>query len=121
LLVDCFIGYGLRGDPRAPLSDWIQAANRSKIPVLALDVPSGLDVTSGIPGEPCIRTDATLTLALPKKGLLMMSAKRFVGELFVGDTSVSSELYYRMGIKARNIFYGNPIIQVGRENHINGY
>jgi len=51
----------------------------------------------------------------------MMSAKRFVGELFVGDTSVSSELYYRMGIKARNIFYGNPIIQVGRENHINGY
>ncbi len=69
LIIDAMIGYGLTGNPRGDIAEWIERANTSGHPILALDTPSGLDTTSGIPGQPCIRATATLTLALPKMGL----------------------------------------------------
>lgn len=75
LIIDALIGYGIRGDPQGEVAEWILRAIHSGAPILALDSPSGLDATSGQPGEPCIRASATLTLALPKVGLLKESAK----------------------------------------------
>jgi NAD(P)H-hydrate epimerase len=93
LILDAMLGYGAKGDPRPPIADWIQLANRSGRPILSLDSPSGLDTTTGIPGSPCIRASATLTLALPKTGLLNPSAKAFVGDLYLADIGVPPELY----------------------------
>src|SRR5712692_8729953 len=50
LIVDALIGYGLTGAPRPDVAEWIERANGSQRPILALDAPSGLDVTTGIPG-----------------------------------------------------------------------
>ena len=61
--------------------------------ILALDAPTGLDTTTGIPAEICIRATATLTLALPKTGLLQAPAQPFVGNLYLADISVPPELY----------------------------
>lgn len=66
LVIDALIGYSLRGDPTGRASELIAWANDQPAPVLALDVPSGLDATSGRVGEPCARAEATLTLALPR-------------------------------------------------------
>lgn len=93
LILDALLGYGAKGNPRPPLADWIRHANESKRPILSLDAPSGLDTTTGMPGAPCVRASATLTLALPKKGLLTAQAKPFVGALYLADIGVPPELY----------------------------
>jgi len=112
LILDALIGYGLRGDPRAEVARWIERANASGRPILALDTPSGLDTTTGRPGSPCIRATATLTLALPKTGLLELPAKPYVGDLYVADIGVPPELYRRMGIEAGSRFEGDSILAV---------
>jgi NAD(P)H-hydrate epimerase len=106
------IGYGLQGNPRPNVVEWIHWANDSGVTILALDAPSGMDTTTGIPGQPCIQATATLTLALPKVGLLSTLASQYVGELYLGDISVPPELYQRLGIKIGPIFAEDTIIPV---------
>ena len=112
LILDALIGYGLSGDPRQPVAGWIDKANIAGRPILALDAPSGLDTTSGIPGNPCIKAAATLTLALPKMGLLTREAKDYVGDLYLADISVPPELYQHLGIEVPNLFEQDTILKV---------
>ncbi len=93
LILDAMLGYGAKGNPRSPIANWIQRANDSGCPILSLDTPSGLDTTTGIPGSPCIQAAATLTLALPKTGLVASTAKQFIGDLYLADIGVPPELY----------------------------
>lgn len=111
LVIDAMIGYGLTGDPRGPIADWIQRLNDADRPVLALDTPSGLDTTTGIPGNPCVRATATMTLALPKSGLMTTQAKPFVGALYLADIGVPPELYAApsLGLKVEHIFIQDTI------------
>jgi NAD(P)H-hydrate epimerase len=92
-VVDGMIGYSLAGPPRAPASGMIEWANDQHAPVVALDVPSGLDATTGDPREPTIRATATMTLALPKTGLAEPGATPLVGELYLADIGVPPQLY----------------------------
>jgi NAD(P)H-hydrate epimerase len=115
LVIDALIGYGLIGDPRGPVTDWIEHINASNRPVLALDTPSGVDTTRGIPGNPCIRATATLTLALPKIGLLTPEAQPYVGELYLADIGVPPELYRRLGIEVSALFSGDTTLKVLEE------
>jgi len=112
LIIDALIGYGLSGDPRQPVAGWIDQANHSHVPILALDAPSGLDTTSGTPGNPCIKAAAILTLALPKSGLLTPRAAEYVGELYLADISVPPELYQHIGVEVPNLFEVDSIIKV---------
>jgi NAD(P)H-hydrate epimerase len=84
LLVDALVGYSLTGAPRSPISGLIGAANAAGVPILALDIPSGLDGDRGVRQDPCISAASTLTLALPKIGLLQRSAMAAVGEFVPG-------------------------------------
>jgi NAD(P)H-hydrate epimerase len=79
--------------------------------VLALDTPSGLDVTTGEPGSPCVHATATLTLALPKTGVL--KATQWVGRVFVADISVPPSVYRRMGIDVPFLFREDAIVEIG--------
>jgi NAD(P)H-hydrate epimerase len=93
LIIDGLIGYSLQGSPRGTAADLINWANRQAVPILALDAPSGLDTATGTIFEPAIRATATMTLALPKVGLLGETAVPHVGELYLADISVPPELY----------------------------
>jgi len=111
LVIDAMIGYGLQGHPRESAARWIEELNAANTPILSLDVPSGLDASRGIPLEPCVHADATLTLALPKTGLLTAEAKDFVGELYLADISVPHQLYRSLGLKVGPIFREHAIIK----------
>lgn len=104
LIVDALLGYSLIGDPREPAATLIRAANAADAPVLSLDAPSGLDVTTGQAGDPCIMAAATVTLALPKVGLLQPSAAGHVGTLYLADIGVPHPLYQRIGLDVGPIF-----------------
>jgi NAD(P)H-hydrate epimerase len=112
LIIDAIIGYGLHGNPRGAAVDWINWGNTQECAILALDTPSGLDTTSGIPGSPCIRATATLTLGLPKTGLHSPKAKPYVGDLYLADIGVPPELYRRIGLQVKAIFTKDTIIRV---------
>jgi NAD(P)H-hydrate epimerase len=111
LVVDALIGYSLRGDPVGPMAELIEWANAANAPVLALDVPSGLDATSGRAANPCVAATATLTLALPKVGLL--SAVQ-VGELYLADISVPPLVYETLGILVPKLFTGDGLVEIRR-------
>ena len=110
LVVDALIGYSLRGDPTGQIATLIEWANQQPAPILAPDAPSGLDVTTGVAGTPHIQATATLTLALPKIGLIDSSA---VGELFLADISVPAIVYQRMGLTTPELFRDDVVIRLG--------
>jgi NAD(P)H-hydrate epimerase len=113
LLVDALLGYSAKGAPRGGIATLIAAADRSGIPLLALDLPSGLDPETGRVMSPHITARATLTLAAPKAGLLVPEAQAAVGDLYVGDISVPGRVYARLGLTAPGaMFAGGPIVRV---------
>ncbi len=114
LVVDGLIGYSLRGAPRGEAAGLIAWANAQTAPILALDAPSGVDTTTGTVFQPAIRAAATLTLALPKKGLLVPGVKSQVGELYLADISVPPELYTQPGLDlpAEPIFALSDILRL---------
>ncbi len=114
LLVDAMIGYSLTGPPTGLVATLIDAANNHGAPILALDVPSGVNTTTGSVSEPAIQATATLTLALPKEGLRVEATKLRIGELYLGDISVPPELYGRppLDLKVANIFAQDEIVRL---------
>ncbi len=95
LILDCLLGYSLNGDPTGSYAAIIKATNTNATPIVSLDTPSGLDVTTGQPQNPCIKADATMTLALPKSGFLLATAQSNLGALYLGDISVPPSLYHQ--------------------------
>jgi len=108
LLIDGLMGYGLEGNPRDRVAMIIEDANSSGRPILALDVPSGMNATSGEAYDPCIKATATLTLALPKTGFLSPSASPYVGDLYLADISIPRKVYQSFG--QQNILFQNDTI-----------
>lgn len=111
LVVDALIGYGLSGPPTGLTADLVGWANAVDAPVLSLDVPTGLDATTGAPADPCIVASATLTLALPKRGLLTEQARPIVGRLFLADISVPPAIYRRLGVRSLP-FTQSPVVEL---------
>lgn len=114
LVLDALIGYSLDGPPREPEASLIRAANASGVPILALDLPSGLDPDSGAPHDPTILATRTLTLALPKAGLLRPDAARWVGELWLADISVPPAAYAKFGVAPGPLFAESDLIRIAR-------
>ncbi len=111
LLIDAIIGYGLRGDPRGPARGLIQLADSSAAPVLSLDAPSGVDSAGGQLFSPHLQAAATMTLALPKTGLLVDAARAACGDLYLADISVPPALYAHLGLDVPPIFAHDPIVR----------
>lgn len=96
-VVDAVIGYSLSGTPRgaaARLIDMANALTDRGADVISLDVPSGVDATSGDSPGVVVRPAATMTLALPKTGLVVPGC----GRLYLADIGIPAEVYRRSGI-----------------------
>jgi NAD(P)H-hydrate epimerase len=90
LVIDGFLGTGFRGKIEKRMAEAIRAVNGSGAMVLAIDVPSGLDATTG-EAEGAIRATETVTLGLPKIGLFLREGWNCVGKLRVVDFGLSKE------------------------------
>ena len=100
IILNALIGYSLRGAPGGTTADLIGWANDHRAPVLSLDLPSGVDATTGDTPGSVIRPERTLTLALPKTGLNDANA----GEVILADIGIPAGVYRRMGLDYRNPF-----------------
>lgn len=103
LVVDAIIGYSLRGPPRDAARRMIDWSGAQSAPVISLDVPSGIDATTGNALGPHVHPAVTLTLALPKTGLAVATT----GELWLADIGIPAEVYRRVGIDAPTGLFGD--------------
>jgi NAD(P)H-hydrate epimerase len=114
LIIDAVIGYGMHGElsgiPAHVIHEILNSQNKK---VISLDAPSGLNTTTGIFNENfCIKAYATMTLALPKIGLIQDNAKECVGRLYVADISVPPNLYNEIGYDSQHLFSDSSIVKV---------
>lgn len=117
LIIDGMIGYGVNGNLKGRVIELIEEAAEKKIPVLSLDTPTGLDLTTGKPGTPTMKANATMTLALPKVGLFKMSARKYIGELYLADISVPPGTYKSVGVTSNSldqIFKDSPVVKINK-------
>jgi len=93
LVVDALLGYGLRGAPQGRTATLVEWTGSAAAPVLSLDVPSGVDATTGETPGTAVRPELTLTLALPKTGLVGRPE-----DLVLADLSIPVSVYDRLDI-----------------------
>ncbi|MEJ8304861.1 NAD(P)H-hydrate dehydratase [Saccharibacillus sacchari] len=82
-LVDALLGIGASGEPREPYAGLIRAANDSGLPIIAADIPSGLDASTGQTAQVCIRAERTVCIAFLKTGLVQYPGAKTAGEVRV--------------------------------------
>ncbi|MDK2930947.1 MAG: ADP-dependent NAD(P)H-hydrate dehydratase / NAD(P)H-hydrate epimerase [Bacillota bacterium] len=88
VVVDAIFGTGFRGEVGGYAAQIIDAINESGRPVVAVDVPSGLDASTGKISASCVRARYTVTFGLPKVGLLLYPGAACAGELVVADIGI---------------------------------
>jgi NAD(P)H-hydrate epimerase len=92
VVVDGLLGTGLKGEVREPYATAIKVINGLQRSVVAIDIPSGLDSDTGEVHGVCVRADVTVTMGLPKIGLLKPAAADFVGRIEVADIGFPRKL-----------------------------
>ena len=91
-IVDALLGTGAHGEPRPPLDTVIDGLNASAIPIMAVDLPSGLDCDTGRPASRTVHAAHTCTFVATKPGFLVPAAKRFIGKVHVVDIGAPRKL-----------------------------
>lgn len=92
VVVDAVFGVGLSRDIEEPFKSVLEAINRYAKKVVAVDIPSGLNGTSGEIYGVCVKADVTVTFSFAKKGFLKNEGPRHVGKVRVADIGIPSRL-----------------------------
>ena len=91
LVIDALLGTGVRGSLREPIRSAVELVRRARqagVPVLAVDTPTALDLTSGEPSDPVVRADLTVTFHRPKRGLLTRPGRALAGRVLVAPIGI---------------------------------
>lgn len=104
------LGYSQAGVPRGEAARLIEASTGLR--TLSLDVPSGLELGSGVLHRPHVRAEATLMLAAPKAALRAPDAAEAAGQLFLADLSIPPAAYDRCGVTWRTPFAAAPVVRI---------
>jgi len=92
LIVDAIFGTGFKGKATGLEEKAIQLINSSRIKVLSIDIPSGLDADMGLVEGVCVKADSTPTMGLPKVGQFLFPGKSYCGKVEVIDIGVPQGL-----------------------------
>ena len=91
LVVDALLGTGVAGPLREPIRsavDLIARARAAGVPVLAVDTPTAVDLTSGAASDPVVRADVTITFHRPKEGLRTRVGRALAGRVLVAPIGI---------------------------------
>jgi NAD(P)H-hydrate epimerase len=108
IILDAMIGYGLQSMPKGNYRSAIEFANSSGAEIISLDIPTGINSTTGEDYGSYIYADFTLTLAYPKTGL----SESKCGKIFLGDIGIPAEVFIAAGIDYSNPFDGKWIVPI---------
>jgi NAD(P)H-hydrate epimerase len=99
LWVDAMLGTGLTSSVRGLFEEMIGFLNTLEKPIMAVDIPSGLDSDTGKPRDSCIKATVTVTFGLPKIGHVVLPGMEFVGKLEVVDIGIPPFVVDQIGPK----------------------
>lgn len=94
VIVDALLGTGVRGPLREPIRSAVELIERARaggIPVVAIDTPTAVDLSSGEPSDPAVRADLTVTFHRPKTGLLTRRGAAHAGKVLVAPIGIPPE------------------------------
>jgi hydroxyethylthiazole kinase-like uncharacterized protein yjeF len=95
IVVDALLGTGVSGELREPIRSAVEVINRARaemVPVLAVDTPTAVNLTSGDPSDPAVRADLTVTFHRPKTGLLTRNGAALAGRVLVAPIGIPQEV-----------------------------
>jgi len=90
LIVDAILGTGVKNEVRGLFADAITLINASGLPIVAVDISSGLDTDRGTPLGVAVQAEMTVALGFPKIGEVIYPGLNFVGELVVADIGIDN-------------------------------
>lgn len=93
IIVDALLGIGLRGEVRAKFAAAIEQINASGLPVVALDIPSGLQADTGALAGPVVHAQVTLTYIGIKQGLLTGRGPAVCGEVVLDSLDIPNAAF----------------------------
>lgn len=111
LVLDALLGTGLRGAPREHDAAAITAMEHTHL--LSVDVPSGLDATTGEAHQPCVRAAATCTLTAMKQGLWTATGRAHSGAILVADIGMPVAAWRAAGLQAPHGVRGGDLLDLG--------
>ncbi|MBN1151739.1 MAG: NAD(P)H-hydrate epimerase, partial [Dehalococcoidia bacterium] len=97
VVVDAIFGTGLSRQPEGLVRDVIERLNLSMLPVLSVDVPSGVNADTGAAPGVAVRAACTVTFGLPKRGNVLPPGRELCGRLYVSHISFPPALYRSVG------------------------
>jgi len=92
VIIDALLGTGAKGNVREPCLSAIRLINNSNLPVISVDIPSGLDADTGEARPEAVKALITVTMGLAKKGLAAQRAVVYAGKVIVADIGLPAEL-----------------------------
>jgi NAD(P)H-hydrate epimerase len=110
LVIDAILGTGLRSAPRDPQASAIRAINASGVSILSVDVPSGLDATTGEAFDPTVRASLTCTLTAMKRGLRRGDAAAHAGTVWIADIGMPATAWRRAGLERPTGVTGGELV-----------
>ena len=94
VIVDALLGTGVRGALREPIRSAVELIRRARaagVPVVAVDTPTAVDLSSGEPSDPAVSADLTVTFHRPKTGLLTRRGAAHAGKVLVAPIGIPTE------------------------------
>ena len=105
IFVDCLLGTGIRGSIKEPYSNFIHQVNCSSLPVIAIDIPSGINADNGKIENIAMQADLTITMGLPKAGLFLGQGMEYCGRTRLVDIGIRKNLIEEIDSPFEAIFH----------------
>ncbi len=96
VIIDAIFGVGLNREVSEPFKNIIETLNAQEKPLISVDVPSGLDATTGKTYGVCAQAATTVTFTFPKKGFFKNEGPRYTGKIIVADIGIPKKLLRRI-------------------------
>lgn len=121
IVVDAMIGSGFHGELRDNVRQTCALIRRTNSPVLALDIPTGVNGDTGVACEGAIKADVTVTFVAVKQGLLTASGPEYCGKLFFDNLAIPDHIYQHVDRPVERISQITKLMPRSADSHKGDY
>lgn len=111
VVIDAMLGVGARPPIAGAVADAVGLLSRHDLPVIAVDLPSGVHPDEGLSGI-CVTADVTIALGAPKVALGPMIVRPYLGDLYLADLGIPATVWTEAGVPPVEVFGRGPLVRI---------